>query len=92
MITEIIDAVPNFNGMDQQQFAGSGRAGQVRGCGLIGPGGLLTALTKSVLETALEAELTQHQGYSNTTLPAETAGNSRNGTRIKTVFASDRAG
>ena len=29
----------------------------------VGPGGLLTGLTKQVLETALEEELTEHPGY-----------------------------
>ena len=33
------------------------------GVGLVGPGGLLTGLTKTVLETALEAELDEHLGY-----------------------------
>jgi transposase-like protein len=33
------------------------------GVELIGPGGLLTRLTKTVLETALEAEITEHLGY-----------------------------
>ena len=33
---------------------------QRQGVGLIGPGGLLSGLTKTVLETALEAELTEH--------------------------------
>ena len=30
---------------------------------MVGAGGLLTRLTKSVLETALEAEMTEHVGY-----------------------------
>ena len=29
----------------------------------MGPGGLLAGLTKTVLESALEAELTEHVGY-----------------------------
>jgi putative transposase len=33
------------------------------GVSLVGPGGLLAGLTKTVLETALEAELTDHLGY-----------------------------
>ena len=61
-MTEIIDAMPNLNGMDQQQFA-QALVAQARseGVELIGPAGLLTGLTKSVLETALEAELTQEE-------------------------------
>ncbi len=34
-----------------------------QGVSLVGPGGLLAGLTKTVLETALEAELTEHLGY-----------------------------
>ena len=30
---------------------------------LVGPGGLLAGLTKRVLESALEAEMTEHVGY-----------------------------
>jgi transposase-like protein len=30
---------------------------------LVGPNGLLSQLTKRVLETALEAEMTDHLGY-----------------------------
>ena len=30
---------------------------------LVGPGGLLGGLTKQVLETALEAEMSEHLGY-----------------------------
>ncbi len=33
------------------------------GVDLVGPGGLLTGLTKSVLEAGLEAEMTEHLGY-----------------------------
>ncbi len=34
-----------------------------QGVSLVGPGGLLNQLTRSVLETALEAELTEHLGH-----------------------------
>jgi hypothetical protein len=36
---------------------------RTEGIELVGPGGLLTGLTKTVLETALEAELDEHLGY-----------------------------
>jgi transposase-like protein len=45
---------------------------------------LLAGLTKNVLETALEAEITEHLGHERHG-PAE-SGNVRNGTRSKTVF------
>lgn len=51
---------------------------------LVGPGGLLSGLTKQVLETALEAELTEHLGHER---GAEPLGlNMRNGTRAKRVL------
>jgi putative transposase len=34
-----------------------------QGIDLVGPDGLLTKVTKNVLESALEAELTEHLGY-----------------------------
>lgn len=36
---------------------------RAEGVDLISPGGLLTGLTKTVLETALEAEMAEHLGY-----------------------------
>ena len=38
-------------------------AARAEGVELVGPGGLLTGLTKTVLETALEAEMSEHLGY-----------------------------
>jgi hypothetical protein len=52
---------------------------------LVGQGGLLTRLTKSVFETALEAEMTEHLGYDKHDPMGRNGGNSRNGTRTKTV-------
>lgn len=37
------------------------------GVELVGPGGLLTDLTKTVLETALEVEMEDHLGYVSST-------------------------
>ena len=51
---------------------------------LVGPGGLLSGLTKTVLETALEAEMTEHLGYDRHDLAGCDGGNSCNGTRAKT--------
>lgn len=53
---------------------------------LIGPGGLLNQLTKRVLETALEAEMTEHLGYDKHDSVGRGTGNSRNGVRTKTVL------
>jgi transposase-like protein len=56
------------------------------GVELVGPGGLLTGLTKTVLETALEAEMEDHLGYAKHAPEGRDRGNSRNGTRSKTVL------
>jgi transposase-like protein len=56
------------------------------GVELVGPGGLLTGLTKTVLETALEAEMDEHLGYARHAVEGRNTGNSRNGTRAKTVL------
>jgi len=53
---------------------------------LVGPGGLLGQLTKSVLETALDAEMSEHLGYEKHDSAGHNSGNSRNGTRAKTVL------
>jgi transposase-like protein len=46
----------------------------------------LTGLTKTVLETALEAEMSEHVGYDKHDPAGRNGGNSRNGTRAKTVL------
>jgi transposase-like protein len=56
------------------------------GVSLVGPGGLLAGLTKTVLESALEAELSEHLGYEPHDPAGHNSGNSRNGTRSKTVI------
>lgn len=52
---------------------------------LLGEGGLLSQLTKQVLETALDAELTSHLGYERGDASGRGSGNSRNGTSPKKV-------
>jgi putative transposase len=56
------------------------------GVSLVGPGGLLADLTRRVLEAALEAEMTEHVGYEPYDPAGHHSGNSRNGTRSKTVI------
>jgi putative transposase len=56
------------------------------GVDLVGPGGLLSELTKQVLETGLEVELEEHLGYDKHAAEGRNGGNSRNGTRSKTVI------
>ena len=59
---------------------------RAEGVELVGPGGLLAELTKRVLEAGLEAELTEHVGYAPYDPAGHHSGNSRNGTRSKTVI------
>jgi transposase-like protein len=56
------------------------------GLQLTGEGGLLQQLTKRVLESALEGEITGHLGYGKHDAAGRNTGNSRNGTRSKTVL------
>jgi putative transposase len=56
------------------------------GIGLVGPGGLLAGLTKQVLEAGLEVEMDEHLGYPKHAAEGRNGGNSRNGTRSKTVL------
>ena len=53
---------------------------------LTGPGGLLKALNKTVIETALEEEMAEHLGYDKHDPVGRNRGNSRNGKRAKTVL------
>jgi transposase-like protein len=57
-----------------------------QGLSLTGPDGLLKQLTKTVLETALGQEMTEHLGHEKNGLVAGGTGNVRNGTRGKTVL------
>jgi putative transposase len=53
---------------------------------LLGPDGLLTSLTKAVMERALKAELTHDLGYAEGDPAGYGSGNSRNGSYPKTVL------
>ena len=56
------------------------------GLQLSGEGGLLQQLTKRVLESAFEGEITDHLGYAKHEAAGRGSGNSRNGSRAKTVL------
>ena len=56
-----------------------------RGIALTGEGGLLTELTRKVLQSALEAEMSHHLGYDRHDPMGRGSGNSRNGSTPKTV-------
>ncbi len=59
---------------------------QAEGLQLTGEGGLLQQLTKRLLESALEGEITDHLGYDKHDAAGKNGSNSRNGKRSKTVL------
>jgi putative transposase len=67
------------------------KSAKERGLDITGPDGLLKLLTKTVLETALEEEMTEHLGYEKHDPAGRDGENSRNGVRAKTVI-SEAAG
>jgi len=62
------------------------RQARTRGVALTGPQGLLKTLTKTVIETALDEEMSEHLGYDKHESVGRNLGNSRNGKRSKTVL------
>jgi len=71
---------------EQQAAVELVRLAQEQGLSLTGPEGLLKQLTKTVLETALNEEMTEHLGYEKHDPPGAGTGNIRNGARAKTVL------
>ena len=65
------------------------QAARDRGEDLTGPDGLLRQLTKTVLETALDEEMSEHLGYDKHDPVGNNTGNSRNGVRTKTVLTDN---
>ena len=59
---------------------------QAEGAELLGPDGLLSQVTKAVLERALAEEMTGHLGYDKHDPAGRGSGNNRNGTTGKTVL------
>ena len=56
---------------------------------LTGPGGLLKALTKTVIEAALDHQISEHLGYDKHAPAGRNRGNSRNGRRTKAVLTDN---
>src|SRR5262245_1815796 len=86
MTTKMIDvesaggpAQPDLSVLAEQLVA----TARTRGVELTGPGGLLTGLTRQVLETALGSELGEHLGHKRGERSG--SGNVRNGSSRKTV-------
>src|SRR5881227_3566626 len=84
-------AVPKKNkpadeGVDAELVARLVEQARTAGLQLTGEGGLLQQLTKRVIEAALDGEITDHLGYEKHDPAGKDGGNSRNGTRAKTVL------
>src|SRR6266581_2843819 len=75
-----------LDAVDAQLAAHLVAQARTQGISLIGPDGLLQRMTKLVVEGALEGELTDHLGYAHGEAAGRNGGNSRNGTRAKTVL------
>jgi transposase-like protein len=75
-----------MDAMDEQLAARLVEQAQTEGVSLVGPDGLLQRVTKLVLENALEGELADHLGYEVGDPAGRNGGNSRNGTRAKTLL------
>ena len=89
-LDELADGEPAGAGVldavDEQliaRLAGRAREG---GLQLAGEGGLLAQLTKRLVESALEGEITDHLGYDRHDAAGRDGRNSRNGHRSKTVL------
>ncbi len=72
--------------VDRQVVAELVARAQADGVAVGGEGGLLQQLTKLVLESSLQGELDAHLGYGKHDPAGRDGGNSRNGTRAKTVL------
>jgi len=95
-MTAALDGVTN-KGKDKPGPAAAGKvAGELvarareQGLSLTSPDGLLRQLAKTVVETAVDQEMTERPGREKHGRPA--AGKVGNGTRAKTVLAEGRGG
>jgi putative transposase len=79
-------AVAVLDGVDQQLIEQLADRARSQGLQLTGEGGLLARLTKRVVESAFEGEMDDHLGYGKHDPAGRNGGNSRNGTRAKTVL------
>jgi putative transposase len=79
-------AAPAVPVVDRQVVAELVARAQAGGMAISGEGGLMQQLTKIVLESSLQGEMDAHLGYDKHDPAGRDGGNSRNGTRAKTVL------
>ena len=75
-----------LDGLDEQLISQLIDRAKSGGLQLTGEGGVLQQLTKRLLESALDGEITDHLGYDKHDPAGRGSGNSRNGSRSKTVL------
>jgi transposase-like protein len=75
-----------LDAVDEQLIACLAGRAREGGLALTGEGGLLARLTKRLVESALEGEITDHLGYDRHDAAGRDGRNSRNGHRSKTVL------
>jgi putative transposase len=79
-------ALPPADGVDAALVERVVEQARAAGLQLTGVGGLLQQLTKRVLESALEGEISDHLGYDKGDPAGNNGGNSRIGVRAKAVL------
>ncbi len=85
-VDEAAVAARELSGAERALVGDLVRQARAEGVALTGPDGLLKALTKTVLEAALQEEMTEHLGYDRHAAAGRGSGNSRNGSRNKKVI------
>jgi putative transposase len=87
-VTDTEDSNPatGLDGLDEQLISQLLNRARTGGLQLTGEGGVLQQLTKRLLESALDGEITDHLGYDKHDPAGRGSGNSRNGSRSKTVL------
>src|SRR6476660_5848128 len=85
-LDDVAKKKPAKKSAEQQAAVELVRRAQEQGFSLTGADGLLKQLTKTVLETALNEEMTEHLGFAKHDPAGAGTGNIRNGTRAKTVL------
>ncbi|SOB81342.1 Transposase, Mutator family [Streptomyces sp. 1331.2] len=85
-VEEVRPVEPPADLLDDQLIAQLVDRARAGGLQLTGEGGLPQQLTRRVLESALEGEITDHLGYEKHDPAGAGSGNSRNGVRPKTVL------
>ncbi|MFD1521480.1 IS256 family transposase [Pseudonocardia yunnanensis] len=85
-MNDVAKKEPGEESAEQQAAVELVRLAKEQGLSLTGPDGLLKQLTKTVGETALNEEMTEHLGYDKNDRNDTGSGNTRNGTRSKTVL------